>query len=117
MPGSVNLNARVRFEARALVSESGGDVLGDWQEQFTRFASVQPLTGGEEVRGQRLQGLQPVTIMVRYDSQTKAIDPSMRAVELKDSAVFKVYAIKTVEDVERDRAYVTILAISGAADA
>lgn len=112
------LRFRVRFdkEVDSTTDPAGGSLTG-WKEQFTRWASIQPLQGGEPVIGQRLTGTQPVIIMVRYDSDTVKIDSSWRAVEMLNGREVKFYALKTVEDMDRERHFITMMAVAGLADA
>jgi len=109
---------RIRFDKQETdQSDPAGGSLANWKEQFTRWARIEPLQGSEPVIAQRLQGTQPVLIMVRYDSDTMKIDPSWRAVEMRDGHAFKYYALKTAEDMERERYYITMMAVAGVADA
>lgn len=108
---------RVRFDKQAEIEDPAGGTTSNWQEQFTRWADIRPQKGGEDVMAQRLQGRQPVLIFVRYDSETAMITPAWRAVELLNNIPIRFYAIKTCEDMERRRQWITMLAEAGAADA
>ena len=110
------LRVRVRFDMLVETPDPAGGSSKVWEEQFTHWAAIKPLRGGEDVQAQRLQGLQPVLIVVRKDSQTKAIEPSWRAVELLSGVAIRYYALKTAEDMERQNRFITMLAVSGAAD-
>lgn len=113
---SGDLRFRVRFDRQVAVENQFGGTVSEWQEQFTRFADIRPMRGGEGVQDQRLVGTQPVLIVVRRDSLTRAIDNSWRAVEMLNNVPVRFYALKTAEDMERQGMFVTMLAISGAAD-
>ena len=118
MTSAGDLKWRVRFDKLVDVEDPAGGALNDkWAEQFTRSAAIMPMKGGEGVMGQRLQGTQPVLIMVRFDSLTRTIGPDWRAVELLNGEPVNYYAIKSPpEDMERERKFITMVAVSGAAD-
>lgn len=112
-----DLKWRVRFDKQVEEQDAAGGVLSDWQEQFTRAAEIKPLKGSEPVMAQRLTGTQPCLIIVRYDSLTKTIGADWRVVELLNNVPVRYYAIKAPpEDMERDRQFITIVAVSGDAD-
>lgn len=115
--GAGSLRFRVRFEKQAEVDDPAGGTLSDWQPQFIRWADIRPLQGGEGVQAQRLTGTQPVLIIVRRDSQTVLIDSSWRAVEMNGTVDVETYALKTAEDMERAKKFITCMAVAGAADA
>lgn len=119
--GLGDLKFRIRFDKPIEADDPGGTVISGWSTvingSFERFAAISPLQGGETVAQQRLVGTQPILIFVRYDSLTKTLDPTWRAVELRDGNPVKYYGLKTAEDMERERQFITILAIAGDADA
>lgn len=112
------LKFRVRFdkEVHDDTDPAGGSTKG-WREQFTRWAAIRRLQGSEPVLAQRLTGVQPVLIIVRYDSDTVTIDASWRAVEMRDGKPVKYYGLRSVEDMESEREFLTIMAEAGVADA
>lgn len=118
MTAAGDLKWRVRFDKQTSVEDPyGGTINNQWVEQFSRAAEITPLKGGEGVMGQRLQGTQPVLIKVRFDSLTRTIEPSWRAVELLNNVAVRYYAIKSPpEDMERERQFITMVAVSGEAD-
>lgn len=110
------LKSRVRFEKRsAALPDAYGTVEGDWVEQFTRRAEVKPLKGAESVIAARLQGRQPAVMVVRRDSETKAITTDWRAVEIMPGDE-RTYNIRGVDDMERDNRWITLLCEAGVAD-
>jgi head-tail adaptor len=113
-----DLKWRVRFDKPGSVNDPAGGELNDtWEEQFTRAAEIRPLKGSEPVMAQRLNGMQPSLIVVRFDSLTRTIDPSWRVVELLNGADVRYYSITSPpEDMERERKYITIMAVQGAPD-
>jgi hypothetical protein len=77
------LTRRVTFQRRPLDDFSAAQ---PWEDGPTRSAKVMPLKGGEGVKQQRLAGEQPVVIVVRRDSGTRAIDNSWRAYDARRAA-------------------------------
>ena len=110
------LRFRVRFDKPVSTEDPAGGSTQAFVEQFTRWADIRPMRGGEGVQAQRLQGTQPVLIIVRRDSSTTQINETWRAVEMLNGAEVRAYAVKTAEDMERSRTFLTLVAIAGAAD-
>lgn len=111
------MRARIRFDCRTSVDDPYGGTVSSWQPQFSRWAEIRPLQGREEVLAQRLQGVQPVLIIVRLDAETRTIGTDWRAVELNGETVVATYALKTACDMERGGAFLTMMAEAGAPDA
>lgn len=110
------LRFRVRFERQVPVKDPDGGTLSPWTEQFTRSADIIPQRGGETVQGQRLQGQQPLILIVRRDSKTQCIDTSWRAVEMRNGVALRTLGIKTAEDMERDGQFITMQVVAGDPD-
>jgi len=108
-----DMNDRLRFESRKATDDGyGNEVAGPWTAQFTRWADIWTMRGGEEVHASRLQGIQPLRIIVYSDSETRTITPEWRAVDTRSGAI---YAIKAVVDEERRGQYLTLDAVLGEA--
>lgn len=107
----------VRFDKKVEVEDPAGGTTSDWVPQFTCWADIRPLKGGESVIAQRLQSSQPVMIFVRSEQRTQAITSAWRAVKVVDGAPSRYFALKTAEDMEGDQKFITMLAEAGAADA
>lgn len=106
------LKERVRFECRTNVDDGyGNKISGPWTAQFTRRAQYLMRAGSEATIAARLEGQQPVTIIVRFDEQTKTITPAWRAVDVNTG---RIYAIRAAEDMGRKRAWWTMVCIEGA---
>lgn len=84
----------------------------DWREEFERAAQVKPLVGSETVIAERLQGVQPAVLIVRYDARTVRVTPDWRAVDCRTGTI---YQIKSVADQDRRRAWLTMMAQTGVA--
>lgn len=116
-----DLKWRVRFDKRVEENDPAGGVLSNWQEQFSRLAAILPqkgrMMGEEPVMAQRLTGLQPYIIIVRFDSLTRTIVPDWRAVEMLNGVPVRYFAIKSPpEDMERKRQWISMTAVAGEAD-
>src|SRR5215207_2893777 len=109
-----DLRDRISFQVRGETPDDdlGNPVAGDFVEQFVRSAKVQPLRGGEAVTAARLEERQPVLIFVRSDEDTRRITNDWRAVDARSGTI---YEVKTVEDMERRREWLTLLCESGVA--
>jgi SPP1 family predicted phage head-tail adaptor len=106
------LREQVAFDTpRAAKDVPGGVAADTWDEAFKRSARIRPLTGSEPVIAQRLTGVQPVVVTVRYDSQTKTVTPAWR---LRDVRSGKAYNIRTVT-IGEHRDYIDLLCESGVA--
>lgn len=111
-----DLRCRVLFQKMAAGDATYGDADGAWQDQFTRWARIIQQRGSEEVQAQRLKGVQPAIIIVRYDSETKTITPAWRCIHQVDGVAVATYALKTAVDMEGDRKFWTMQAVAGVAD-
>lgn len=99
------LREMVAFDEVAESDTSYGIVAGDWDEQFQRAARIKPLLGSEPVIAQRLQGVQPMVITVRSDSETRLITTAWRARNVRTGQAFQIRAITPDER----RAYIDLL--------
>jgi head-tail adaptor len=109
------LREMVRFDRRATIPDDGyGNTSGAW-EPFAGPcpARIAPAAGSEDVLAERLQGLQPVEITVRYSRQTAALGTQDRAVDVRSG---RTYSISSVNNGDERLAYLTILATAGGAD-
>lgn len=116
MTAAGDLKFRIAFQKKQATEAEGGGVNARWLDQFTRWADIRPLRGGETVQQDRMQGVQPVIIIVRADSQTRQITPSWRAVRAMPDGTERRYGLKTAQDMEGDNAFITFMAVAGDAD-
>ncbi len=113
MTSAGDLRERFTFAKRTdTPDEYGNPVAGGWIDQFTVWAAVKPLKGGEGVQAARLAGSQPVIITVRYSSQTRQISPAWRATDARTGVE---YNITSAADMQRDRQFIDIMAVAGRA--
>lgn len=118
--GAADLRFRVRFDRKVEQSDPGGGTVSDWSTlgtgSFVRWSDIRPMRGGEGIQAQRLTGTQPVLIITRADSNTKAIDADWRAVEMRNGSDVRFYALKTAEDMERGNQFITMIGVAGDPD-
>jgi hypothetical protein len=113
---SRNLVDRVWLQQRGL--DLNGDPLGEWEtarssaDDGAWSVQIIRLKGGEPVMAQRLQGVQPVIIVVRASSVTRSVDNAWRAVGVLDHQIYEV----TNANLDDTRAWVEILATGKAGD-
>lgn len=113
MPVTGQLRDRVTFQRRGTVSdEYGNEQTGAWEDVFTVAANIAPARGREEVLAQRLQGVRPVEITVRWSSQTVQIAPEWRAVNARKPS--EVYNIHDIRDPDGKRAWNILTCTLGA---
>lgn len=110
MPGAGALDQRITFEART--EDANGDPLGPWAPQFTVWAQLVWLRGSEGALQQRLEGKQPVAIVVRSSSSTRAINTAWRAVNAREpEQKFNITAVSPA----KEQGFIDVLATMGGA--
>jgi SPP1 family predicted phage head-tail adaptor len=107
------LRDRLHFQKRVETDDGHGNVRGEWETQFTAAARVTPLKGNEAVQAQRLAGIQPYAVTVRYSLAARAVDTAWRLVDARDTT--RVFDITAAAYDER-REWIQILATTGGAD-
>ena len=106
------LSHKVAFDVRQEVTDDYGNTQAGWAQQFIVSAKVLAKFGGEAVTAARLQGQQPVTIVVRQSSVTSQIRPDWRA---RDARNGTEYAIRSIVDPDDGGAFWEILCQTGVA--
>lgn len=108
------LQRRVTFSARSEVDDGYGNTTGSWTDQFTVWARVKPLKGGDEaVQASRLQGRQPVVITVRVTPKTSLITPEWKATDADSGVEYALTAPPA--NMDEDNQFFDILATTGEA--
>lgn len=110
MPSSRDLRHMVDFEYR--LEDENGDPLGPFEPVFETWCALIWLRGGEGVVQQRLEGRQPVALVVRSNAQTRRITSAWRAVLTNDDDL--VLNITSVSPA-KERGFIDILATTGGA--
>ena len=89
-----DLDHRAIFSARREISDEYGGTRDEWVMQFTEWADVKYLRGGESIMEARLASRNPVVVTIRNSARARQITSEWQ-VELRSrSGVTKVYAIK-----------------------
>lgn len=110
-PSAGDLFHRVAFDKRAPEDDEHGNVEGEFVERFQRRAGFTFLRGGETVIAARLEGRQPVVVLVRSDTETRLVDTDW---QMRDVRTLTVYAIKSIIPSD-DRQWLHITVESGVA--
>lgn len=114
MPDAGALDSRVRFDARAW--DANGDPMGDFVPGFTVWAKVDYLRGTESAQSNRLQGLQPVVIVIRDSAQARTITNGFRAVIISGRGVFPGQELNlTAVAPDQTPGFLNIMATAGGA--
>ena len=88
------LDHRAIFSARREISDEYGGTRDEWVPQFTEWADVKYLRGGESVMQARMASRNPVIVTIRNSERARQITSEWQ-VELRSrSGVTKVYQIK-----------------------
>lgn len=97
MTGSGDLFYLLAFEQQ-LVEETSYGAVGDWDEVFQRRCRVRARLGTEPVIAQRLQGIQPLEIEMRSDSETRLVDPGWRIKNVRTNEYYQIRAVAPAEN-------------------
>lgn len=92
---------RITLQRRQDVDDGFGNTKGDWVDQFTIDARIEPAKGREEVLAQRLQNVRPMEIIIPCSAMTEQIQPDWRAVNARRPT--EQYAIHDVRDPDQRR--------------
>lgn len=87
---------RISLQRRAL--DQNGDPLGPWVEQAQCAAELRNLRGGEQVMGQRLQGVQPVLLTVLASQVSRLADNGWRAVNTRSRQIYDITSAVLSDD-------------------
>lgn len=114
MPGAGDLRNRIRFEMRGL--DDNGDALGAWEEHSTVWARVIWLRGAETAIAGRLEGKQPVAIVIRTSRQAREITTAFRAVAVSGRDVVPCTKLNiTAVSPAKEPGFIDVLATVGGA--
>ncbi|AGT08346.1 phage head closure protein [Paracoccus aminophilus] len=99
------LDRRIAFQSPIEGKDADGKVVQAWFDEFTLWAGVRYLKGGEAVMQARLAARAPVLIIIRRSSDAARITNAWRC--LFDN---EVYHVKELPRMTEDRAYLEFLA-------
>ena len=106
----MRLDHRATFSARREISDEYGGTRDEWVPQFTEWAEVKYLRGGERIMEARLASRNPVIVSIRNSERARQITSEWQ-VELRSrSGVTKVYAVKEDPRPSEHDAYLEMLA-------
>lgn len=74
------LDRRVTFQTKTKIRTPSGGWTDGWDDEFTVWAQIKPLRGGETVMQARMAAKNPVIVIVRASALTKQIEHNWRAV-------------------------------------
>lgn len=97
-PSAGQLIERVAFDARIAEDDEHGNVEGEFVERFQRRAGFTFLRGGETVIAARMEGRQPVVVLVRSDTETRLVDTDWQMRDVRTSSVYAVRSIIPSDD-------------------
>lgn len=100
---------RMAFDAPTLAADGHGGNVSGWSEQFTCYANIMFLRGGETVQAARLQGRQPVVVTIRNNTEGQAVLPSWRMRDARSGTVYNIRSIVRSDD----RMFLELTAESG----
>lgn len=109
-----DLGVRLHFDKRSDGGAWGAPVPGggNFVRQFTTWAGLKPLRGGETVIAERLAGKQVWVVRVYRNSKTRLITASWRLVDPNDEN--RVFQVKSPpHDPDGSRAFLEFLAEEG----
>jgi hypothetical protein len=111
--GAGGLRTRIDFQSKGPSEDEFGNPLpgGPYATVFSDNAEIVPRMGSEAVLAARLQGLQPVTIRVRSNTNTRSLDATYRAVDARTGAVYAITSPPVNTDQKNQ--YIEMLATSG----
>lgn len=111
MSSAGKMRDRYRFDQRGL--DANGDRLGPWDSDngITVWAETKWLKGTEAVMAQRLEGRQPVALVIRDSTTARTITTAFRAVDVRTGAVFNIVGVSP----SNTRGFIDVLAVSGGA--
>lgn len=91
---SGDLDHRATFSVRQQVETDMGGTLDQWVPQFTVWAAVRYLRGGESVMQARLASKNPVICTIRNSAAARRITSEWQVSLRSRSGVSKVYEVK-----------------------
>lgn len=113
MTGAGQMSRRLVFARRAGGDDGMGNRALQFIDQFTLWARVRPLKGGEAVMGDRLQGVQPVVITVHASSLSRRIGADWQARDAHSGAVYAITSPPV--NMDEKSAHLEMLASAGPA--
>lgn len=117
--GAGSLNCRLTFQRRETINDPDGSTRGEWIDQFTVPARLQPRYGSnaESLMASRMQSMQPYNLTIRSSGQARQVTSSWRAYDTRAGKTGvepnRVFGIKTVVNPDERDAMLEMLVIEG----
>ncbi|GHC61600.1 head-tail adaptor protein [Limoniibacter endophyticus] len=112
MSGAGSLRERVTFVELVSGDDGYGGTFEGWEDAFTDAARLAPKMGSEPVIAGRMQGIQPYTLTVRSNVNTRRVRPYWKA---RNHRTGTTYEIKTIVNIDERNAYLEMLVVEGEA--
>lgn len=113
MSEATDLPDRLAFQRRGL--DANSDPLGEWEDAFEVWAGLIYQRGSEAAVSSRLEGRQPVAILVRDTAQTRQITTAFRAVVTIGVRLGETFNITAIAPA-KERGFLSLQGVSGGAD-
>lgn len=111
MSASGDMTFLMTFDKPTSAADGLGGTESGWAEQFTAWAEVRFLRGGETVQAARLTGRQPAVVTIRDSAAAREITADWR---MRDARAGTVYNVRTIVPSD-DRATLELTCESGVA--
>lgn len=111
------LDRRITFQHATTVKDSSGQDIKTWvpfSPTVIRSASIKPLQGREVFEARTVTAETPLSIVVRYDSDTNSIDPELHRIVENESG--DVYAIHSKSDYRLEHRWIEFWCSKGMKD-
>ncbi|MHB8283910.1 MAG: head-tail adaptor protein [Caulobacteraceae bacterium] len=108
---AVRMRESVKFQRRAASASGISSTPGAWKDLCGPFrARLQPLNGREDVLAQKLSGVQPFALTVRYCAAVAALTTQDRAVNARTGVP---YDIASIQNTDERQMYLNMLVKAG----
>ncbi len=122
--GAGRLRSRVTFQKKETIDDGLGGSRGDWVDQFTVPAALEPKFGGnaETIIASRLDARQPYNLIVRSHEAARQVTAAWRVYDVRAGVRIdekgvqrpnRVFGIKTIVNPDGRNAYLEMLVIEG----
>lgn len=112
MAAALKFRRRVKFMRRQQVDDGAGNRVGGWDSLCGPFwARLRPLNGREEVLAQKLSGVSPYELQVRFCRETLGVTTDDMAID--DQGVS--YDITAISNPDEQRRYIYLTVTAGKA--
>lgn len=111
MTDSGDLNQRVSFGERAMISDGAGNERGAFADKFTVWAEFVHMRGGEGIMAARLDGRHVQVVRVLASTETRQVTSTWLAKDARKGTLFNIRDITP----SKDGAFLDMLCETGVA--